>query len=97
MPIRSDQPRNDQMPSSVFAAGRWIMSPRLFGLLMLLWASSVVGAGYSLNQKEPQVMAEASVADSIPASTAAAPEEAAARAGPPIRVILPSPYEIRTN
>jgi len=73
------------------------MSPRLFGLLMLLWASSVVGAGYSLNQKEPQVMAEASVASSIPAPTAVAPAEPDPKTGPAIRVILPSPYEVRTN
>jgi hypothetical protein len=73
------------------------MSPRLFGTLMLLFASLVAGAGYSLSRNEPQVMAEASVVDGNGATTESSPARTMPKADPAIRVILPSPYEVRIN
>ena len=73
------------------------MSPKLFGILMLLWASAVAGAGYSLRQTEPQVLAEAPVAGGADASSVSSPAPPVQGADPAIRVILPSPYEVRTN
>jgi hypothetical protein len=73
------------------------MTLRAFGILMLLLASLLSGATYSLSKNRPQLMAEAStvVANDMPADPVAKAEPAAS--DPPVRVILPSPYEIRTN
>jgi hypothetical protein len=82
------------MASGLMPAKDAHMSPRTFGLLMLLFCSAMAGAGYARLSAAPPV-AVADVAATV--QTNAGPDTRTLRSEPPVRVILPSPYEIRTN
>jgi|EndMetStandDraft_2_1072991.scaffolds.fasta_scaffold977090_1 hypothetical protein len=93
------------MASGLMPAKDAHMSPRTFGLLMLLFCSAMAGAGYARLSAAPPV-AVADVAAMQPdtpsgqgatVQTNAGPDTRTLRSEPPVRVILPSPYEIRTN
>jgi hypothetical protein len=73
------------------------MTLRTFGLLMLLLASTLSGASYTLSKSRPQVVAEASVATAMAPPVDAVAEVKSTALDSSIRVILPSPYEIRSN
>jgi hypothetical protein len=65
---------------------------RVFAILMLLPGSAFAGSGSN-------VQTEAVVAD-LPASASSSQkvdDKPARQTAPPIRVILPSPYAVRTN
>ena len=98
------------MASGLMLAKDARMSPRTFGFLMLLFCSAMAGAGYArLSAAPPDALAVA-VAGAAPtqpdtpppgqgatAPTNSASDARTLRSEPPVRVILPSPYEIRTN
>ena len=78
-----------------------LMSPRTFGILMLFYGSAMAGAGYTLraNLSLDRTLALAQSAESgaaiqrseaVSLKTAVQPER-------PIRMILASPYEIRSE
>lgn len=76
------------------------MTLRTFAILMLLLVSTLSGVGHVLNKNPLQGVAEAS----IPATTAPLADEVPKNitirdmtSEPSVRVVLPSPYEIRTN
>jgi hypothetical protein len=86
------------------------MSPRTFGYLMLLFCSAMAGAGYARLAAVPPDQRTVTVADvaavqpdtqpgqGATVQTNAGPDaRAPERSQPAIRVILPSPYEVRTN
>jgi hypothetical protein len=75
------------------------MSPRALALLMLLFCSAIAGASYARRGAAPPDLPMPEVAEMHRAAPAVDPQETKpeARIEPAIRVILRSPYEIRSN
>ena len=75
------------------------MSPRTPALLILLFCSAIAGASYAFRGAAPADVQMPEVAELHRAAPAADRQETKpeARTEPAIRVILPSPYEIRSN
>ena len=76
------------------------MSPRTFALLMLLFCSAIAGASYARRGPAPPDLQLPAIAELRRPAPNAELQEATSEAAttkPAIRVILPSPYEIRYN
>ena len=75
------------------------MSPRLFAVLMLFFCSAISGVAYArrsaVNELTP-VTIELAKAEPTAKLSEQEPKRAA-RSEPAVRIILPSPYEIRSN
>ena len=77
------------------------MSSRVFAILMLFFCSAVSGAVYARRGAAPAdeqtpVIVELAKAEPTAKLSEQEPKRAA-RSEPAIRIILPSPYEIRSN
>ena len=79
------------------------MLARGIGLLILLWCSLIAGVGYARRGTPPPLIStqetglpEMSIVSASEPQAAMQPQAAArAQPEPPIRIILPSPYEPR--
>lgn len=73
------------------------MTPRQFGICMLLFSASMLALGVSRQAETAvgQVESPITLAPGVVTANVAAVDHAPQLASSPIRVILPSPYEAR--